>query len=417
MRIQEKPMVDQDVVSIIIPCYNGERFLDRLFHTLLRQTYKKVQILFADDGSEDGTRKLVEIYCPRFEQEGMEFQYLYQENKGLAAAINLALPHVSGEYCMWFDVDDFMDPKHVEKKVSFLREHPECDIVMCTGDMFDESDLVRPIGTLGEENAISTLFEDLLLERRRCTQGLYMVKTQALMKALPNKHIYDSNRRMGQNMQLLLPVTLKERIGYIEDKLFHYVVRGDSLSHANRKDAKQGIAYREHVQDIKEHVIKELPISESYLSFLGQKLSLYLCLQKMDLLDRGMRLEGTEIVHNIVSEYIGYASIRENRKQRDIIYWGKCGYTEKVAFYLEEYAGLHKTAFVDSNIKKCDGKDILFKESICKKDMYLIVPLGYHEDIVETLMVQGFKNHRDFFYPQYDLREKFKGKKCHEVIC
>lgn len=404
-------VMEKDVVSIMVPCYNGERFLEGLFHTILQQTYKKIQVVFADDGSVDRTREIAEIYYPQFEQEGIQFKYLYQRNGGLASAINLALPHVTGEYCMWFDVDDFMSVDHIERKVNYLQEHLECDVVMCTGYMYNERDLNTPISTLGEEKAVSTLFEDVLLERRRCTQGLYMVRTEVLMEVLPDKHIYDANRRMGQNMQLLLPVTLRDHVGYIKDKLFHYIVRDNSLSHTYEREIAKQIAYMEHGRDIREHVLDALPISKNYLYFLKRKLALMICVQKLNLLNNTNETDMLNCAQNICMEYIDYAHITENLNKRNIVIWGKCEYTDKITFCLERYASVHVTAFIESNINKCDGKYVLYKENISPEDMYLIIPLEYHEDIIDALMKCGFVNHRDFFYPKYDLREVFEGKK------
>lgn len=403
--------MEKGIVSIMIPCYNGELFLDRLFRTILQQTYKKIQIIFADDGSEDGTRDMVEKYYARFEQEGIQLKYLYQRNGGLASAINLALPHVSGEYCMWFDVDDLMSIDHIEKKVHFLQEHPECDFVMCTGYMYDERDLDIPVRTLGEEKAVSTLFEDILLERRRCTQGLYMVRTDVLMEVLPDKHIYDTNRRMGQNMQLLLPITLRNHTGHIEDKLFYYVIREDSLSHSFERDAFKQIVNIEHGQDIREHVLDTLPITKEYMSFLKQKLELMVCIEKFNALNHKIEIDMPDYVRKVVFEYLNYAHIMENVNGRNIMIWGKCEYTEKVVSYLNRYMNVHITAFIESNSEKCDNKYILPRKNIDRENMYLIIPLEYHDDIANILMKRGFINHKDFFYPKYELREIFAGKK------
>ncbi len=399
--------MEKDMVSIMIPCYNGEPFLDRLFHCILEQTYKKIQIIFADDGSKDGTKGLAEFWQTKCESAGMEFKYLYQENGGLASAINLALPHVLGEYCMWFDVDDLMTADHIEKKVGFLKEHPECDIVMCRGYLYDEGNLDVPIGTMGEERAISNLFEDILFERRRCTQGLYMVRTDVLMRVLPQKHIYDENRRMGQNMQLLLPITLQNHIGYIENKLFRYVVRSSSLSHASGQNPEKLLAYAEHVYDIKEHVLNTLPISKPYLRFLMKKLELFLCCQKISILSKSKEFEDERYVKTVAMNYVNYSDIKRNQKNRNIVYWGKCECTENIALCLERYTGIRGTAYIDSDARKCNGQDVLYKDSIVKESMYLVIPLEYHQDIVNLLEERGFESHKDFFYPKYDLCSKF----------
>lgn len=137
----------KDLVSIMIPCYNGEKFLQQLFAVFSNQTYKKIEILFVNDGSVDDTEKRILEYGRLWEHQGITFRYFHQSHRGAAAAINTALPHIAGEYCMWFDADDSMTKDHIQKKVEYLQNHPKCDVVMCEGIRIDVNG--RVIGKLG----------------------------------------------------------------------------------------------------------------------------------------------------------------------------------------------------------------------------------------------------------------------------
>ena len=82
-------------VSIITPCFNGEKFISRYFDSILEQTYKNIEVIFINDGSTDTTEKIVEQYISTFNKHGIEFIYIYQENKGQAAALNNGLKKFS----------------------------------------------------------------------------------------------------------------------------------------------------------------------------------------------------------------------------------------------------------------------------------------------------------------------------------
>lgn len=404
----------KDIVSIMIPCYNGVPFLEQLFDTIARQTYKKLQVVIVNDGSTDNTESLIKDYEYKIKREGMEFHYLYQENRGQAAAINNALQYIDGEYCMWFDADDLMTPDHVEKKVNYLRTHPQDAAVICNGYIYHESDLHTPIGMLGEIGTMETIFEDILLERYDCWfPGLWMVRTEKLFKVLPEKNIYES--RCGQNMQLLLPLTLQYRTGYLPEKLFHYIIYDKSHSHC----ITGGIQWMKRYDalfDLKKHVIEDLPISKDYYYFLIKQLTLFLLQHRIGNIDDEVAFSYPDYVLNVCRDYIARIDLSSYQKKRQIYYWGYCPYTKKVSDYLQKYCDVICNGYIDSNIEKCNDKKkdihVLYMEDISKDSMYIIVPLNkYYTEIVDILNAKGFVNGRDYYYPQYELRVEFKGEK------
>ena len=78
------------LVSIISPCYNGEKYLHRFLRSVLHQTYERIELILIDDGSEDGSRDIILSYQKQFEEKGYLFHYIYQKNSGQAAEIGRA---------------------------------------------------------------------------------------------------------------------------------------------------------------------------------------------------------------------------------------------------------------------------------------------------------------------------------------
>ncbi len=86
----------KDLVTVMIPCFNGETYLNKCFECLMNQDYKQVQLIVINDGSTDGSEKIILSYKEKIEKKGWQFLYLYQSNGGAAAAINNGLKSALG---------------------------------------------------------------------------------------------------------------------------------------------------------------------------------------------------------------------------------------------------------------------------------------------------------------------------------
>lgn len=236
----------QELVSIIVPCYNGETYLQTFFESVLEQTYSKIELILVDDGSTDKTAEIARLYRKQFEQRKFALKYVYQENAGQAAAINTGLQMYTGEFLMWVDCDDILLPENVEHKVRYLREHPECELVICGSEKVCADNLDKVINSIvrSEKTDQATFFRDLIYEKNIMygySQGTVLVRTNAFRRAIPNNSIYVS--REGQNWQLILPLMHTCKCGFLEEVLFRYVVRKDSHSHMERSYEEQQQRY------------------------------------------------------------------------------------------------------------------------------------------------------------------------------
>lgn len=91
------------MVSIIIPVYNVEEYIEECLKSILAQTYKDIELLIVDDGSTDNSLGLIREYENKFKK----IRIFTQQNKGVSEARNLALNYVSGEFVLYIDPDDF----------------------------------------------------------------------------------------------------------------------------------------------------------------------------------------------------------------------------------------------------------------------------------------------------------------------
>ena len=134
------------LVSIITPCFNGEKYLDRFFRSVLNQTYENLELIFINDGSSDKTEEKVLNYKDELKNRNICFTYLYQDNAGQAAALNKGLKVFKGDYLVWPDSDDELVPDSIEKRVDFLEKHPELGIMRSNGIVINDE--------TGEQNRI-----------------------------------------------------------------------------------------------------------------------------------------------------------------------------------------------------------------------------------------------------------------------
>ena len=121
----KKQLVNAGIVSIIVPCYNGEKYLSRCIDCIIAQSYQSIELILINDGSTDNSDIIVQNRFTELSNSLWKFKYISQKNAGVGAAVNAALKEISGEYLALLDVDDYMMPQAIEKKVIWLETHPD----------------------------------------------------------------------------------------------------------------------------------------------------------------------------------------------------------------------------------------------------------------------------------------------------
>ena len=97
-------------VSVIVPIYNADKYLKECIESLLNQTYTNLEIICLNDGSTDSSTKI----CKELSETDNRIILIEKENTGVSATRNLGLKIASGEYIMFLDADDFLEPNAIE---------------------------------------------------------------------------------------------------------------------------------------------------------------------------------------------------------------------------------------------------------------------------------------------------------------
>lgn len=287
------------LVSIIVPCYNSERYIFRLLDSILIQSYESIELIVINDGSTDSTEKIIMKYKEKFEESKKKFIYRYQNNQGQAAAINNGLECISGKYFCWIDSDDFLHKNSIEKRVNLLKNAGKGFFCISACDVVNEENIECVVRKkyrkkpLGEDN----YFIDAILDKNVVflSGGGFMINTSDFWKVCKTRKIFPS--RAGQNWQLMLPIIYNYKCIYIEESLYTVVERGNSHSRSYR--TKNEKIYRaETFNVLLKTVVKEMEIEEEQqiLELIDKK-------YKMQMLKIALMYGDNDLSNNIYSDW------------------------------------------------------------------------------------------------------------------
>lgn len=247
-------MFVKDKVSIVTPVYNGEEYLSPMLDSVLRQTYSEIEMILIDDGSADRTVQVAEEYRGKFADRGYEYYIVQAEHRGAAAAINQGLSIVTGEYLIWPDSDDRLEPSSIEKRVRFLEKYPEYQCVRTLPYYFKQHTGEPTKSDENTKNYLNEqLFWDLLEYRSFVCCGCYMLRTETFFNIYPERRI--PVYHVGQNFQMLLPFMFRYRCPTIPERLYGVCVRENSHSRARltrREEEQRDREYEDMIDEISE---------------------------------------------------------------------------------------------------------------------------------------------------------------------
>ncbi len=232
------------LVSIVSPVYNAELFVGRMLSSILSQTYRNIEMICVDDGSEDNTEAAIKSFAGVFAEKNMRLIYLRQEHGGQTRAVSAGLKLANGEYLSWVDSDDFITENSIATKLSALTENRDYGVATSDFYVAREQNLHRIIrrqgAYFGNLNFQSRQFYLALSGMSIIEANCHLVRMRCLDEALPGRELAPCME--GQNLQLTLPLYYRYRRLYIDVPLACYVIRDGS--HYNRERGAEEWAAR-----------------------------------------------------------------------------------------------------------------------------------------------------------------------------
>jgi len=126
------------LVSVIIPVYNHEKYVEQTLRSIMAQTYENIELIVIDDGSPDSSYSVVQRMLPECEKRFVRVVAKTQPNAGSSETINRMLKEAKGEFVYLIASDDLAKPQAIEKEVAFLVAHPDYHLVVGDDEFVDE---------------------------------------------------------------------------------------------------------------------------------------------------------------------------------------------------------------------------------------------------------------------------------------
>lgn len=154
-------------VSIVVPCYNHEKFITTLVESIYGQSYKDFELIILDDGSKDSSPQILKALAEKY-----KFQLVLKENEGICKTLNKGISLSQGEYFIAIASDDYMPSNRLQEQVDFFDSHPDVDVVSGTEIVVDNDGNERGLKTPSIKGHVT--FEDMVKINRVLTATVMM---------------------------------------------------------------------------------------------------------------------------------------------------------------------------------------------------------------------------------------------------
>lgn len=204
-------------ISIIVPVYNVENYLDRCISSILNQTYSDFELILIDDGSPDSSPAM----CDKYARENEKIKVIHKENAGPSSARNRGLELAQGEYVLFVDSDDFVEPEYIETLVT-PAESGTADMVVSNAFLLDK----------GADKAPISSNESFVVDAKDFLKIGYGVMLGSIWNKLYCRAIIkENNITFPENMTLCEDVVFNanyfkhvKKIAYINKCIYNYCI-------------------------------------------------------------------------------------------------------------------------------------------------------------------------------------------------
>ena len=225
--------MNEELISVIIPVYNVEKFLPYSLERVINQTYKNLEIILINDGSTDGSKAI----CEKYAKNDKRIKLLSQKNQGAAVARNTGLEVASGEYIGFVDSDDVISLEFYECLYKLLKE-TDSDISECASVQISDEDLFNKNYKFDNINNLEYITTDSLGALNRInSEDIYITgKSIVVWNKLYKKELFDdirfpAGKKYEDDLTTYKLFNEIHKLVSTEKVLYNYVQRKNSLMH------------------------------------------------------------------------------------------------------------------------------------------------------------------------------------------
>ena len=296
------------VVSVIVPVYNAEKYLENCIESIINQSMREIEIILVNDGSTDDSEKI----CKQYERKDARVRYIEQKNQGVSVARNKGKDIATGEYILFIDADDEMDLTMIEKLYSDIQKY-NGDIAVCKIQKIKSKDEVENI-TVEDISVCSMVQEDALKSYFTESKLEIGVWNKLFKKSVIENVNYYVGRRMNEDKFFAFESILNAQvITYRNEGLYYYYERNNSVT-KQKFDEKwfDNIFFAEKIYEI---IIKNKPNLEREARHQLIMTKYYLLLaMKRKQADRCYKEQYEKVIDDIKQTKINDLKIRRNPK-------------------------------------------------------------------------------------------------------
>tara|TARA_R110000765_G_scaffold413450_1_gene513516 strand:+ start:252 stop:1163 length:912 start_codon:yes stop_codon:yes gene_type:complete len=268
------------LVTVVVPVFNAERYIYKALKSVCEQTYTNLEIIVLDDGSSDGTRRIIESI------DDVRIKLISRENRGLIATLNEGVTASKGTYIARMDADDICLPDRFARQVEFFQNNKGFGVLFTGIEYIDASDDIIRKKIAHETRTIKSV--ELIFGCPLCHPTAMFNMSELTKSDLR----YDLEFDKTEDFELWTRLILKTEIALLGDVLFQYRIHSDSITSNNNVEQRKTAlrAIERNLSEIKSNkVIRSLGViynnhqgGDSFLRTLKAIFIVYINLNKIN---------------------------------------------------------------------------------------------------------------------------------------
>ena len=223
-----------DLISIIIPVYKVEKYLEKCIESVLKQTYTNLQIILVDDGSPDNCGKI----CDEYAKKDSRIEVIHKANGGLSDARNVGISNANGEYIQFIDADDYTANNMLEDLVNIARMYNPDVIVNGIEKINEKNESVGKISPIFDGMTDIDKFMENFAEVQKQT-GIYgYVHNKFIRKSIieNNNLLFDKDIWLAEDLDFCLDLYKNiSNIYFCKDIYYYYLQEAENSSTTSNK--------------------------------------------------------------------------------------------------------------------------------------------------------------------------------------
>ncbi len=245
------PDTGEIMISVIVPVFNAEEYIENCILSILHQTYPYFELILIDDGSTDHSMNI----CQKYENEDSRIKVLHQSNQGVSSARNVGILAARGDYITFVDADDTLEREALEKALDFIIKK-NADLVVYGWRTVNNID-----GTINSSRLNSTDSENIpdvireILRHYSEYGGGYpwnkMWRRDAVISDGNEIPLFDEKLFYFEDLEWVIRMILRIRkVVVCPDHLYSYYIHEESVTHSKKNGEKKEIGYHQSISRV-----------------------------------------------------------------------------------------------------------------------------------------------------------------------